>query len=99
MTMPIYSVSFRKQFDVFVKAPSREDLKKAIDDDLLREVERDWDTGEWEADVTNLKGAKADHALVDGQIVNILDTITCNHPKPDKYRGWCDDCLAKAGVE
>ena len=98
--MPVFNVTFTKEFELFVKAESVEEIQKAITPRLLRSIDHEhWETGEWEFDVADLGSKKADHALVDGQIVNILDTITCNHPKPDKYRGWCDDCLAKAGVE
>ncbi len=101
--MPVFNVTFTKEFDVFVRAKSKEEVIKAIGCDIIREggeIDRDWNAGDWEFDVCGLGSKRADMAIKDGQLVNILDTVECSHPKEPNQYGitppWCDACVKKA---
>lgn len=94
----VFNVTFTKEFDVFVRAASKEEVVKAIGRDLVREhgeIDRDWNSGDWEVYVGDLGSKRADMVVKDGQLVNVLDTVECKHPKPGA-RGWCDACIKKA---
>jgi hypothetical protein len=76
--MPVFLVTFRREFSVSVQAEDRAEVeaaaKSACDDNL-----RDWDPRvDWWPTVFDAynptsRVLKADHGVVDGEIVNIED--------------------------
>lgn len=76
--MATWPVSFEKEFELYVEAPSRAAAQAAADA-MVESGELDsasWETGEWVgcAYPNHVKRA-ADHAIVDGMIVNIEDVL------------------------
>jgi len=73
--MPIFQVTFTKEFDIFLRAASREEAEAAVETTIEdHELDSDWGTGDWDSFVSKKPcDVAADHGVSNGRVVNIED--------------------------
>ena len=71
--MPVFKITFSREFAVTVEAKTREEAEEAADEEC-GEIDYKYDPSPWEASVCPTKGPNADGlCVVDGAIVDIGD--------------------------
>lgn len=71
--MPTFKVMFRKEFEIFVEAPSAEVIRKGFQEGNFPD-ESDWDTGKWKMSSAGPVEQRPNHFLTeDGEILHIDD--------------------------
>lgn len=81
--MPIFTVTFTKEFDITVQVDSTDQLEAALKE-ALRELDRGmWETGDWDTSFSaSHPMEKPDHGIKDGKIVAIEDIAGLNKEAP-----------------
>jgi len=71
--MPIYKVIFRKEFEIFVEAPSTAAIRRGFQDGNTPD-DHDWETGSWKMSSAGPVEQRPNHFLTeDGEILHIDD--------------------------
>ena len=71
--MATYCVVFRREFEVFIEAPSAEAVEDAGEATLNELDHGSWKTGQWEVEAVFSTMTSPNHSIKDGKIVHIDD--------------------------
>jgi hypothetical protein len=70
--MPIYKVMFRKEFEIFVEAPSTEAIRKGFQEGNFPD-DHDWGTGIWKMFSDGPVEQRPNHFLTEGGDIRHID--------------------------
>lgn len=70
--MPVFKVVFKKEFEIYVEAPSTAAIRRGFDDGLFPS-DIDWGTGEWRMFSAGPVERPADHFLAENGDIRHID--------------------------